>query len=394
MPIRRGWGSLFAVARVGRWSPAEQDRLLALALLAVGQLEVWSGARTRLVSVLVVAATTGALAWRRRAPLSTVAVVVAGFVAHVVLTGTPPPGLGDAPNSFAYGVAWLVAVYSVAAHAPLLRGLAGLALAGIASVSSWFSGGNRVEDVLLALLFSAVVPWLVGELVARHRRASRLRQVAERLAREGDQRAHDAVKEERSRIARELHDIVAHGVTMMVVQAEAGEALLSREPDRATEAFRSIQKVGRQALVELRRLLGIMRVPDGQLALSPQPGLSDLESFITDVHQAGLTVELAVEGPARRLPAGVDLSAFRIIQEALTNVLKHAAPGARAAVRVRYGESSIEVEVVDDGVARKDGHEGHGLVGMRERVALFSGELEVGPRPEGGYAVRARLPVE
>lgn len=371
---------------------AEADRALALAFLVIGQLEVWVTARPKLVSALVVVVTTGALAWRRRAPLATVIVTAGGFVAHVLSTSEPPPGLGDAPNSFAYGLTWLIVVYSVAAYASLMRAVIGLAATGIASIVASLTDAPRFEDAVLAFLFSAVVPWLLGALIARHRRATQLRQLADDLALERDQRSLEAVLEERARIARELHDVVAHGVTMMVVQAEAGESLLSQEPGRAQESLQSIQRVGRQALVELRRLLGIIRTDQSPATRSPQPGLLDIESFVTEVRRSGLDVELQYEGETRPLPQGLELSAFRILQEALTNVLKHAG-GSRAFVRIRYEPSHIELEVLDDGVGTSDGYGGHGLVGMRERAILYGGELQTGPRPGGGYAVRARLPI-
>jgi signal transduction histidine kinase len=201
------------------------------------------------------------------------------------------------------------------------------------------------------------------------------------------------VAEERGRIARELHDVVAHSVSVMVVQAQAGPRLLG-EPEQARGAFRSIEASGREALVELRRLLGILRTGDEHLAIGPQPGLGSLQSLVEQMREAGLPVELRVEGEPLQLPPGVDLSAYRIVQEALTNTLKHAGQ-AEAEVVVRYGASELELEVVDNGSggAASVNGPGHGLIGMRERVALYGGELVTGTRNSGGYAVRARLPL-
>jgi signal transduction histidine kinase len=213
------------------------------------------------------------------------------------------------------------------------------------------------------------------------------------LEREREEKAHAAVAEERGRIARELHDVVAHSVSVMVVQAQAGPRLLN-EPEQARGAFRSIEASGREALVELRRLLGVLRTENEQPAVGPQPGLSSLESLLGQLREAGLPVELRVEGEPVQLSPGIDLSAYRIVQEALTNTLKHAS-GSQAEVTIRYGTSLLELEVVDNGLgspASVNGS-GHGLIGMRERVALYGGLLEAGPGDVGGYAIRAQLPL-
>jgi signal transduction histidine kinase len=228
-----------------------------------------------------------------------------------------------------------------------------------------------------------VVRRVVGD---RERRA----QLAER---ERDVAAREAVVGERARIARELHDVVAHSVSVMVVQAQAGPRLLA-EPERAKGVFESIETTGREALVELRRLLGVLRAPDQQPATVPQPGLAALQTLVDQVRDAGMRVDLRVEGDPSQLPPGIDLSAYRIVQEALTNSLKHAGR-AEAEVIVRYEPSALELEILDNGAgapSRVNGS-GHGLVGMRERVVLYGGTLEVGARNGHGFAVRARLPL-
>jgi signal transduction histidine kinase len=238
------------------------------------------------------------------------------------------------------------------------------------------------------------VAWLTGRELRRRRRAlAGLRARAGQLEREREEKARMAVTEERARIARELHDVVAHSVSVMVVQAQAGPRLLA-EPEQARGSFHSIEAAGREALVELRRLLEILRTPDEELAVGPQPGLGSLPSLIAHVRQAGLAVELRVEGEQVLLPPGVDLSAYRIVQEALTNTLKHAGR-ARAEVVLRYGGRVLELEVVDNGVGApvSVNGSGNGLIGMRERAALYGGVLEAGTRDQGGYAVRARLPL-
>jgi signal transduction histidine kinase len=222
------------------------------------------------------------------------------------------------------------------------------------------------------------------------------------------------VAEERGRIARELHDVVAHSVSVMVVQAGAARRTLAASPEQAATALGQIELTGRQALVELRRLLGLLRDDEaGDADLAPQPSLAHLESLAAAAREAGLPVEVAVEGEPQPLPAGVDLSAYRIVQEALTNSLKHSGPG-RARILVRYGVHDLRLEIRDDGPAgngqrkgqasafgrqpadspRRERRAGHGLIGMRERVALFGGTLETGSLPGGGYRVAARLPLD
>jgi signal transduction histidine kinase len=237
------------------------------------------------------------------------------------------------------------------------------------------------------------VAWLVGWYM-RHRRGqfSGLQARAARAEREREAQARAAVTSERSRIARELHDIVAHSVSVMVIQAQAGQRLIS-DTAQARAAFRAIEGSGREALVELRRLLAILRTADDQLAVGPQPGLASLDSLIDQVREAGLPVTVRIEGQQVPLPPGVDLSAYRIIQEALTNTIKHAGP-ATAEVVLRYGTSAVELEITDTGTATAPGGgTGHGLIGMRERITLLDGELVTGPCDGGGYQVRARLPL-
>jgi signal transduction histidine kinase len=261
--------------------------------------------------------------------------------------------------------------------------------------------------------------WVLGDRARVQRAlAAELQERAVRLERERAEDARRAVASERARIARELHDVVAHHVSMMVVQAEAGPVAAERDPARAAGAFEAIAATGRQALVEMRRLLGVLR-GDGDQApsLAPQPGLAEVPSLVEQVGRAGLRVELVVEGAQEPLPAGVDLSAYRIVQEALTNAVKHAGPG-RARVLVRYGEDALRLQVhneaADPPAARNDLEppsaaagpfrpadspvgdrqvRRSGLVGMRERVHLFGGELHAGPGPDGGFTVDARLPI-
>lgn len=308
--------------------------------------------------------------------------------------------IGDPKNPTQFGlgvlVAWLIVAYSTAAHTEGSDHLAAVALAVFFAVV-WVAGslalgasnGNTIPAVLLA-----AVLWLIGRAV--HRREAQVEVLdhrAKQLEREREEKVRALVAEERTRIARELHDVVAHSVSVMVVQAQAGPRLAD-DPQRTAITFESIESSGREALVELRRLLGILRTGDKQLAVGPQPGLASLDALVEQVRHAGLAVELRVGGEQAPLSPGLDLSAYRIVQEALTNTLKHAG-AAHAEVVVRYRPSEIELEILDDGSGAPSSANGagHGLIGMRERAALYGGHLDVGARPEGGYSVHATLPL-
>jgi signal transduction histidine kinase len=240
----------------------------------------------------------------------------------------------------------------------------------------------------VGLFFGAA--WGAGRALAtRSRQASELRSRAE-LA---ELRAREAVNEERQRISRELHDVVAHSVSVMVVQSGAVRRLLRPDQERERDALVAVEGIGREALTEMRRLLEILREPEESGALSPQPTLERVDALVEQVREAGLPVRLNVEGQVAPLPPGVDLCAFRIVQEALTNTIKHAGP-AQAEVNVRYSVEDVEIEVSDNGRGLNGaGDGGHGLLGMKERAILCGGTLETGAAPGGGFAVRARLPI-
>jgi signal transduction histidine kinase len=282
-------------------------------------------------------------------------------------------------------------------------------------LGSW-AAGSLLEPRRATLAFGAVlvaawvvmlrgpgVPWtevlwitlpLTGVFVlsaAAARRAEEVRVARERAER-SEAEAGRAVEEERARITRELHDVLAHSVSVMTVQASAVRRLLKPEQEREREALLTVEETGRQALAEMRRLLGIMRSDAEPAARAPQPGLGTLPALVEQVRQSGLPVELTIEGDPVELPAGVDLSAYRIVQEALTNTLRHAGE-AHAWVAVRYGGEDVEIEVANDGSSDNGDGAGHGLVGMRERVALCGGVLTAGPREGGGFRIAARLPV-
>jgi signal transduction histidine kinase len=310
-----------------------------------------------------------ALGWRRSRPELVMAVaVIAGLGYQLIVPEIVLP------------VAGYFAIWSLAVARPPRVSIVGLvALLGLAA-TNFFT--TTVEDTTFAMVV-AIGIWALAE-AARNRRLAI------------EQEARRAVSEEQARIARELHDVIAHSVSVIVVQAAAAEDVFDKRPDQARAALGSIERAGRDALAELRRLLAAVRPGVAIDPTGPQPGLDRLDELAEPLRAGGLTVVVRREGPATSLPAGVDLSAYRIVQEALTNTLRHAR-ASRAEVTVRYSSDAVEVDVRDDGrgTPGSDGDPvGHGLVGMRERAALLGGTLEAGPLPQGGYRVHAHLPLE
>jgi signal transduction histidine kinase len=314
-----------------------------------------------------------ALRWRRRRPEPVMAVAVAGGLGTLLL----------APETV-LPIAGYFAMWSLAVARP--RRVSLLGLAGLEAVAASNLLIATVEDPLGDTGFAMAVGvgvWALGD-AARNRRAAI------------DEAARRAVGEEQARIARELHDVIAHSVSMIVVQAAAADDVFDSRPDQARAALRSIERAGRDALGELRRLLSAVRPGVEPEPTGPQPGLDRLDELAEPLRAGGLRVVVRREGPATQLPAGVDLSAYRIVQEALTNTVRHAR-ATRAEVTVRYGSDAVEVDVRDDGRASPGSAAnggGHGLAGMRERASLLGGTLEAGPLPGGGYRVHARLPLE
>lgn len=303
-----------------------------------------------------------------------------------------PPAFGGYETG---GVSLFLAFWVVGAYNERSQAIAGAAI-GVATITVTAQRDVRLDAVnaLLVSLIAVGVCLVAFALRRRAERAARLERRAVLLERERDERARAAVAAERVRIARDLHDVIAHSVSVMTVQAGAARLLLDEEPERAREPLLAVEETGRQALAEMRRLFGIVRRNEGEAALAPQPSLAHLGALLEQARKAGLPVEITVEGERRVLSPGVDLTAYRIVQEALTNARKHAHP-ARAQVTIRYNRNALDLEITNDGRRAGNGEgPGHGLMGMRERVALYGGELEAAPRPGGGYAVHARLPVE
>lgn len=360
----------------------------------VWQSQIWLGHSrelegSRWVTVPCGLLMTVPLVWRRRWTVMTVVMVyAAGVVQAATLKAELPAG---------FLISTLVAAFAIGAY---LEGRVGLATFGFALVATWVialvdptsEGASSV--VLIGAVFVGA-PWLVGRMVRRMRGQHRaLESLTVRLESEREQNARASVLEERSRIARELHDIIAHSLSVMVVQAGAAGAALDSDPERARAPIEAVRTTGQQALIEMRRLLGILRTDEPAMTLTPQPGLDTLDGLVGQAREAGLDVHVAVEGPQRPLPTGLDVAVYRLVQEALTNIRKHARASS-ATVAICFDRSAIELEITDDGAAVSQTHSqpGHGLIGMRERVSLYGGILDTGPRPEGGWRVRARLPI-
>jgi signal transduction histidine kinase len=365
------------------------DILLAVGAGIFAQVEVWSEhLHPYWASAPIALAQCAALAWRRRAPLES---ALTAFLLFPV-----DSALGVSLHTPVYPILLvMLLLYGVAVYSELRRAAIGLV---VPLVAMWIAlaiaaltgrGGPASATDALFISVLVVAPWLVGRAMR-----GRLHE-AEALARRAAELETDrvrAVADERARIARELHDVIAHSVSVMVVQAGAAEEVLRVDAARAAEPLRAVQETGRQALTEMSRLVGLLREDGDELGLAPQPGLGDLETLVAQVREAGLPVELQIEGAPRTVPLGVDLSAYRVVQEALTNAIKHAGD-ARATVVLRYRPQTLEVEVVDDGRGGVDGvGGGHGLIGMRERIAVFGGEFDAGPSDAGGFRVRAVLP--
>ncbi len=385
-----------AVRDAIRRHPWWTDSLLALFLtfIAVGSV-VFGGPNHRhasisLLDAILVPITTLPIALRRYRPLTVLGVTVAAETLLLLFSTRVQVPLGV-----------LVALYTVASRCerPVsIRAAEWVALPITAGVI--VDNGPHPGGVLPKLALFAIA-WVLGDNI-RTRRAylAELEARAARLEREREEKAERAVIEERTRIARELHDVIAHNVSVMVVQASAGEEIFENHPERARESLSAVAATGRAALTELRRLLGVIRAEEeGERAQAyrPQPGIEYLDELVCQVRETGLAVELSVLGEPRELPEGVGLCAYRIVQEALTNTLKHS-EASEARVSVRYAADALELCVRDDGRGAPGGNgdagAGHGLIGMRERVALFGGELSAGARAERGYEVRARIPLE
>jgi len=339
--------------------------------------------------VLAVIAFTTPLLARRRFPFKAPLAMYVAFGAVSFVDGRL------VPSDFVALPAALAGLVVIGMYPDRSRAVAGLVIVqGIAVVVGHNDPRQKGGDYLwLAIVFA--VAWTVGfGIGGKFREVDEAKERAERAEREREERARRAVADERARIARELHDVIGHSVSVMTVQSSAVRRLLEPDQEKERAALLVVERTGREALAEMRRMVGVLRRPEEAPALAPQPSLEQLERLVEQTRDAGLPVELRIEGAPKQLPTGVDLTAYRLVQEGLTNAIKHAR-AQRAEVVVRYSDGHVELTVSDDGPGGGDGDKGgHGLVGMRERVSVYGGELEAGPRPEGGYRLRARLPVE
>jgi signal transduction histidine kinase len=376
--------------------PRVFDALLATAITLIGVASQFADTPvnneafrdTDALAVLLGLITTVPLYWRRRRPLPALLVSIVGItllVARDYRTNNLP-------------LALLFLVFAIGAYATRRQAVVGLVAINAALVVIHLMDPPDL-DTTGTLLNVAVFSggWLAGQVV-RARAATTAARVAEAEERAEAHRQQSArsVAEERLRLAQELHDVVAHSMSVIAVQAGMGVHVIDQRPDEAKAALEAISQTSRRTLQEMRRLLGVLRDEDGTRLHAPAPGLAELPRLVDDVRNAGVPVALTMEGEAGAVPHAVELSVYRLVQEGLTNVIKHAGP-ASAAVTVRCLPSGVEVEVVDDGrgaASTANGASGHGLLGMQERVALWGGTLEAGPRQGGGYRVLAQLPYE
>jgi signal transduction histidine kinase len=384
-----------------RRHPVLVDTVLALAVGLLGLSVLGDGGGhhvPRLAALGFVAAMVAPIAVRRRHPVGAfVAIIISGGIEVIAL-----------PRPVGSDVAVLVALYTLAAYRPRRVAVPGLlvCLAGsVVAIAAWAPPRAKHDLYTVAVMFAvfclpALTAWLLGDMM-RWRRGfyAALEERAARLERERDAQAQIAAAAERARIARELHDVVAHNVSVMVVQADGASYALDADPERARQALSAIAATGRQALAEMRSLLGVLRsAGDVTAELAPQPGIEQLTGLLEQARASGLPVSFAVEGVPRPLPQSAALTAYRVVQESLTNARKHGGPTVTATVTLRFCEDGVAITVTDDGkgtAGRSDpaDGQGHGLIGMRERVELFGGTVSTGPRPGGGYRVAASLPV-
>jgi signal transduction histidine kinase len=375
---RRYWFDALVVAALG----------LSLATAVVGQHKKDGPQGPLWFDVVAILAILLPLFGRRRFPFAAplvlgVAVALSSFVDERLV-----------PYDFVIFLAGCAAVFLFGLLRERSQAVAGLALAiGVAAAVGYNDPEASADGFTFVVIAFAVVWTIAFTLGRKFEEADEAKERAARAERSREVEARLAVAEERARIARELHDVVGHSVSVMTVQAAAARRQLLPEQERPREALLVVERTGREALAEMRRMVDVLRRPEEAPALAPQPSLEYLDKLVEQAAEAGLRVELHVQGDPVQLPAGVDLTAYRFVQEGLTNAIKHAR-AQRADVLVRYENGHVELTVSDDGRGGGDGPKGgHGLVGMRERVSVYGGELEAGPRPQGGFALRARIPL-
>lgn len=365
-----------------RFAPPVGDSLLAAAFVAFVVAESVSSSTvpSPVAHALIAVPAMAALAWRRRWPIVVAAVVIGSNLA------INPEG------QYSTLLALVLVSFTVGAELAPPRSYAGITVLGVPFLAAMVVEGLEPSDVAAAIVFLGG-PFAVG--VGLRQRSARLAEVvarAERIEREQQARAAAAVAEERARIARELHDIVSHSISVVAIQTQAVRRRLGPEQRREAADLAAVETTARQALAEMRRLFGVLRKDGDSPSLAPQPGLGELDRLVEQVRSAGLPVDVRIEGERVDLPPGMDLAAYRIVQEGLTNALRHAQAG-HASVRLVYGETTLTVTVADTGRGAQELAGGHGLVGVRERVALYGGSVVTGPGPDGGFQLEASLPM-
>jgi signal transduction histidine kinase len=365
-----------------------RDASFAVLLTFITQVELLTADNVEgpmVVQSLSFAVMTLSVGWRRAKPLLAAALLGPALVAQTLA------GEVEIAGGF---IALLVVTYSVASYADLRTARLGglLVLVGVFTFPL-VNDTNFADEV--SNMAIVVGPWILGRAVrSRQQRAVEAEDRAVAIEREREERMRVVIADERGRIARELHDIVAHGVSVMVLQAGAARQTLDRDPEKVRNLLETVEQMGRQALDEMHRLLGILRRGDDDLTLTPPLTLSSIGRLIDDVRSTGLSVDYRIEGDQRGLAAGMEVSAYRIVQEALTNTIKHA-DASSVEVVLRYDVDALELTVTDDGRGSgvDGGSDGHGLIGMRERTELFGGSVAAGPRDANGWVVEARLPI-
>ncbi|MEO3809738.1 sensor histidine kinase [Sphaerisporangium sp. B11E5] len=337
--------------------------------------------------VLLSAALLVPLIWRRARPVQMFAVIA------LVCFGQWLAGVQPIPANLAV----FVAMYGVAARCALRWAVAAGAVVELGLILALVRWEVAVQPIaVISGSFFVLSPWIAGIYAnTRRRYLESLEERAERAERERDQQARIATAAERARIARELHDVVAHNVSVMIVQADGAGFAIGTDPEQARQALQTISRTGRQALAEMRRLVGMLRQDGQEEDYAPQPGVAQLDDLVAQVRRSGMAVEFSVGGTPIDLPEGEQLVIYRVVQEALTNTLKHGGPGARARVEMTYSGREVLLQVTDDGrgAAAPRSIDGHGLIGMRERVAMYDGSVRASPVPGGGFQVNVRLPV-
>jgi signal transduction histidine kinase len=379
------------LARVSERDWRVLDRLLVVALIAFGWVDLATNADLEgplWLNIAVVTAIALSFLWRRSKPLVTVLATTGGFSGMAIWLTQPP-------NMITAVLMLVIAGYAASRH--MVGRLSVVALAIGICVIVTVAIVYDPNDIFFPVTFFWIIPWVVGRTIRNQTMLAReLAEKAERAQHARDEEERHAIAVERSRIARELHDVLAHNLSVMVVQASAARRIIDRQPDKAVEVAALIERTGREALAEIRHLFGAVRRGEDD-DLSGPPSITRVDGLARRARAAGLGVELRVVGEPVALPAGIDLTAYRIVQEALTNALKHAG-SARASVTVSYEPNEVVLSIEDDGEGSREGFElgeaggGHGLVGMRERAALYGSLLQAGRRRGGGFAVHARLP--